>query len=300
MQKIIVRVPATSANLGPGFDCLAMGLDLWNTTTFTFGGSRVRVRVRGEGQGKLPEDEGNLIYQAFRQVSSQKAATFPQGLLIECENQIPLSSGLGSSAAATLTGLIAANTWLAKPLTMAGILQIAAEMEGHADNAAAALYGGFVVVLTGNGKPTVYPLSCAIGKVVIVMPEISLSTRQSRAVIPPQIPIQDAVFNIGRTALAVEGFRTANFKMLAEALQDRLHQPYRLKLIPGAQEAVDAAYELGARVVLSGAGPSLIAFTPADFEEVESVMVKAFQTAGLKTRSWILKTTSQPAFSDIV
>lgn len=300
MQKIIVRVPATSANLGPGFDCLAMGLDLWNTTTFTFGGSRVRVRVRGEGQGKLPEDESNLIYQAFRRVSSQKAATFPQGLLIECENQIPLSSGLGSSAAATLTGLIAANTWLAKPLTTTGILQMAAEMEGHADNAAAALFGGFVVVLTGNGKPMVYPLPCAISKVVIVMPEINLSTQQSRAAIPPQIPIQDAVFNIGRTALAVEGFRTANFKLLSEALQDRLHQPYRLKLIPGAQEAVEAAYGLGARVVLSGAGPSLIAFTPGDFEDVEAEIVKAFQSAGLKTRSWILKTSSQPAFSDIV
>ncbi len=299
MQKIVVQVPATSANLGPGFDCLALALDLWNTTTFTFGGSRVRIRVRGEGQGKLPEDETNAIYRGFYRLYSQAEATTPQGLLIECDNKIPLSSGMGSSAAAILTGLLAANTWLGKRLDPLELLHLAAEMEGHADNAAAAILGGLVVVLAEEQKPFIQPVPCAVKQVVIVLPEVALSTTEMRNVLPRQVSMQDATFNSGRTALVVEALRMANYELLEKAMVDRLHQPYRLGLIPGAQQALDAAHTLGAPAALSGAGPSLIAFPPSDFEEVEEAMNRAFAAAGVKTRSWILKTSSNAAFCDI-
>jgi len=299
MQKIIVQVPATPANLGPAFDCLALALDLWNTTTFTFGGSRVRVRVRGEGQGVLPEDETNAIYRGFYHLYSQAEATTPQGLLIECENRIPLSSGLGSSAAALLTGLLAANTWLGKRLEPLELLQVAAEIEGHPDNAAAALFGGLVMVFSEDDKPYVHPIPFAVRQAVVVLPEVELSTQKSRSVLPAQVTLHDATFNCARTALVSEAMRIGNHELLKTAMQDRLHQPYRLPLIPGAQRALQAALDLGAPAVLSGAGPSLVAFPANDLEDVEEAMLQAFRSSGVKARSWIVKTATQPASTDI-
>ncbi len=299
MQRVTVCVPATTANLGPGFDCLGLALDLWNTTTFTFGGSEVRLRIKGEGRGVLSEDESNLVYRAFSRVCSVATATRPQGILIECENNIPLCSGLGSSAAATLTGLIGANTLLGKPLEPAEILRIANELEGHPDNAAAALYGGLAIVLAEGERLIAYPVECGISQVVVVLPDFSFTTADAREALPKEVALKDVVYNLGRTALVVEAIRSGNYEALKRSVSDRIHQPYRLKLIPGAAEAIQAAAQLDAPAVLSGAGPAVVAFPYRSVEDVREGMVNAFKNAGLESRSWLLNISSQGANSDV-
>jgi homoserine kinase len=299
MQRVTVRVPATTANLGPGFDCLGLAVDLWNTTTFSFGGSDVRLRIKGEGRGVLPEDEDNRVYKAFMRTYSAATATRPQGILIECDNHIPIGSGMGSSAAATIAGLIGGNTLLGKPLDTAQILRIASEIEGHPDNAAAALLGGLTVVLNDEDGIQAYPIECGISQVVVVLPDCSLSTPDSRAVLPGEVPLGDVIYNLGRSVMVVEGMRTGNFEILSRSMVDRLHQPYRLKLIPGASEAIQAAKMLAAPAVLSGAGPAVVAFPPRAADDVRECMCEAFEAAGLKSRSWVLNVTSQGANSDV-
>ena len=299
MQRVTVRVPATTANLGPGFDCLGLALDLWNTTTFTFGGSSVRLRVKGEGRGVLKEDDSNLVYRAFSRVCSAATATRPQGILIECDNSIPLCSGLGSSAAASLSGLIGANTLLGKPLEAPEILRIANELEGHPDNAAAALYGGLAIVLVDGEHLTAYPVECGISQVVVVLPDFSFSTADARAVLPDKVPLKDVIYNLGRTAAVVEAVRSGNYDALAKSINDRIHQPYRLKLIPGAAESIKAAMALDAPAVLSGAGPAVVAFPYRCVEDVREAMIKAFKNAGLGSRSWVLNVSPQGAYSDV-
>src|SRR5512146_2091607 len=153
MKSVTVHVPATTANLGPGFDCLGMALDLWNQTTFSLYGNRIQVKVHGLGNRTLPKDGRNLIARSALKLYSQQGASAPDGLLIECENRIPLDSGMGSSAAACLAGLLGANALLGNPATPQEILRMASEMEGHADNVAAAQAGGLAMVSMVDGKP---------------------------------------------------------------------------------------------------------------------------------------------------
>jgi len=168
-------------------------------------------------------------------------------------------------------------------------------MEGHADNAAAALYGGLILVLADQNPLVVTPLAVQPLEVVVVLPEVKLSTRDARDAIPKNVLLKDAIFNLGRTPMVVEGLRSGNFGLLTAGMQDLLHQPYRLKLIPGAQKAMQAARDLGAPAALSGAGPSVIAFGINHSETVMKAMQDAFQDAGLKSRGWILKLTTQGA-----
>lgn len=291
-RHVTIRVPATSANLGPGFDCLALALDLWNTTTFTEQGSKIEVEIGGEGNGTLPRDASNLILRAFLEIYRRCGGSPPTGLLVQCNNQIPFSSGLGSSAAAVLTGIAGGNAFLGMPFSRGEMLQIAAELEGHADNAAAAVYGGLTLVThSADGKILTRVLECQPWSVVIVLPELQLSTADARRVLPEHVTVKDAVFNIGHSLLTAEALRTGDFEMLAAGFTDRLHQPYRLKLIPGAAEALEAAQKIGVPAALSGAGPSVIAFSKNDPASIQAAMQAAFLNAGLKSRGWILHTT---------
>ncbi len=293
VSAVTVRVPATTANLGPGFDTLALALDLWNEAVFRPAEFGLTITVEGEGRGALPLNRMNLVVKAIEELYYAVDRSVP-GLTVRCTNQIPLGSGLGSSAAATLLGLIGANAVLGEPLNHDQILEMAIRMEGHPDNAAAAMNGGLVVVSGINEHAwlvrrfDVPELSAAL-----VLPDFDFPTHAARAALPKQVPIGDAVFNIGRALLVVEALRTGDLDLLGKVMEDRLHQPYRLPLIPRAVEAIAAARRAGAAATaISGAGPSVIAFTAGDPSQVASAMADEFQTVGIPSRSFHLKTSN--------
>lgn len=288
MDAVTVRVPATAANLGPGFDCLGLALNLWNRTTFRLGGKGVRVNVAGEGAGVLAEDEANLIVQAFQHTCREAGAQSPEGLELSCENGIPLGSGLGSSAAAVVSGVAAANALLDLGLGDEEIIHTAVTLEGHPDNAAAAFSGGLVITAMEDGRLTVRAVPVMPMKAVIVLPEFHLPTQAARAALPRLVALADVVVNIGRTALVVEALRSGDRELLYQAMVDRLHQPYRLPLIPGAQDALQHAWQRGVPAALSGAGPAIIAFPGEEREAITYAMQAAFAAAGLRTRTWVL------------
>lgn len=292
---IVVRVPATTANLGPGFDCLALALDLWNETTFTCAGSQIEITCAGEGSD-LPLDERNMILQAMRFFCDTRGVVLPAGVRIECRNGIPVGSGLGSSAAAVLTGLLGAAALLNLPLLPEETLSLAARMEGHADNAAAALYGGLLVVAAGAQGWLTRCFDIPPVDTVIVFPAFQLSTHAARSALPQEIAMRDVTYNLGRAVLVVEALRTGDHDLLHQAIDDRLHLPYRLPLIPGAQNAMQAAIAAGASAVtISGAGPSLIAFTKHHPRQISAAMVGAFEQAGVLARAFSVATTSSGA-----
>jgi homoserine kinase len=294
-MKILVKVPATSANLGPGFDSLGLALDLWNETTVTLA-IEFSMRVKGEGTDKLSTGKDNLIFCAAQRLAEFLGRSLPP-FHADCVNQIPLSSGLGSSAAATLTGLLAGNALLGKPLLKEEILDLASEMEGHPDNVAPALMGGLVVSTMDNQKVMArqIPIVTAM-HVTIALPDFHLPTKEARAALPSQVSMKDAVYNISRAVLVTEAFRSGDLNLLGKAMTDRLHQPYRLELIPGAQSAMDAAKVAGAdAVALSGAGPSLIAFSSKAEAEIGESKKRAFEAAGLTARIFNLGVSGRGA-----
>lgn len=296
-DSITVKVPATTANLGPGFDSLALALDLWNVTTFTLGGQGLTVNIIGEGADSLALDEKNLTLQAFLQLYRFRNVTPPANLQVHCENQLPLGSGLGSSASAVLAGLLGANALVGNPLSAEEILFMGTGLEGHPDNISAALLGSLVIMATRENSLLTRRIEISPIQTVVVVPNFNFPTAEARAALPKMIPFGDAVFNIGHTALVVEALRSGDLTLLAQAMEDRLHQPYRLKLIPGSVDAIEAARHAGAAAAgLSGAGPGLIAFCGNGISaEIASAMVGALEKAGLTSRSYRLSSTSNGA-----
>jgi homoserine kinase len=283
IMNVTVEVPATSANLGPGFDALGLALDLWNECSFS-AAPEFAVEVSGEGAERLPNHRDNLIVRAALRLAEVCGKPLPP-FRVQCLNRIPFGSGLGSSSAATLTGLLGANAWLGSPLGHSEILDLAAEIENHPDNVAPALLGGLVVATMDGDRVLARKLeSGPAPRITVVVPDFSLPTRQARAALPKQIALRDAIFNISRALLVSEALRGGDLELLGRAMTDALHQPYRLPLIPGAQPAMDAARAGGAAVALSGAGPSLIAFTADHGAGPGAVMQRAFEAAGLNAR----------------
>ncbi len=290
MQKVTVSVPATSANLGPGFDCLGLALDLRHDVTFTVqAAAGLRMTAEGEDVDKIPLSEDNLVFQAaniiFRHLDWQ-----PTGLHIHQQNKIPIGSGLGSSSSAVLAGMFAANALAGSPLSKPDILQMATDLEGHPDNVAPAVHGGLVLGIQGsNGGLIIEQISVPPLRAVIILPDYQLLTADARSILPDRIPMKDAIFNTSRIGLLIRALETADYPKLHVAMQDRLHQPYRAPLIPGMVEAFWAAEKAGAAgVALSGAGPSLIAFAPDRHQEITMAAVRAFDQAGYTCRSWNL------------
>lgn len=299
-MKMKVRVPASTANMGPAFDCLALALDLWNEAEFELGGDGLQVSVRGEGAERLPRHERNLVYRAVARVYEEVSEAPPKNIRIVCDNKIPLGSGLGSSAAASLAGLLGANALLRNPLKPELVMRLGAELEGHADNLAAALYGGLVLVKHTEWRTTAQALECAAWQAVYVLPQVRLSTRAARAALPKKVSMADAVFNMGNALAVREALRTGSLAALAEAMQDRLHQPYRLPLLPGAADALAAAQRAGAAAGLSGAGPGLIAFVePGREQAVLAAMLAAFEAHKLAARHFVLRSSAQGAQVDV-
>lgn len=290
MAQVKVTIPATSANLGPGFDCLGLALSLYNRVTITaVPHPNLTITISGIDAHKVATDESNLVYQCAN-IIFEKVGERPSHLHIHQENSIPVGSGLGSSSTAVLGGMLAANEWLARPFTPAQILQFAAAKEGHPDNVAPALYGGLVLGVAHEGGLHVERFDVPDLKVVVVLPDFQLLTSEARAALPAHVSRPDAIFNAARTPLVIQALQTAAYDKLAIAMQDALHQPYRLPLIPGMAAAFRAAQAAGAKgVALSGAGPSLIAFAPDGHEKIGEAVTAVFAAAGLHSRTWILE-----------
>ncbi len=286
MKRVIVRVPATTANLGPGFDALGLALDLWNETEFSQDGRRkLKVTIAGEGAESLPKDESNAIVGAALQLY-KLVGKKPTGLSIHCTNRIPLISGLGSSSAALLAGMLGANTLLGNPFPRQEIMTMATQLEGHPDNVVPAMLGGLVASALRDGEVVSRKLRVSPMAITVVFPDFYFPTKAAREILPEYVLRQDAIFNLSRSVLVIKALEEGDLALLAEVMEDSLHQPYRLPLIPGALEAIRSARKAGANgVALSGAGPSLIAFSgqPAD-ARIGQVMKQAFEKAGLTAR----------------
>jgi len=260
-DAVAVRVPATSANLGPGFDALGIALALYDEIEVrALGAAATTVEVIGEGAGRVPEDETHLVVRALRHALDVAGA--PQvGVAMRCTNRIPHCRGLGSSAAAVVAGIVAARGLVAEPeaLDDAVALRIATEFEGHPDNAAPAILGGATVAWTQDDGPraTRIDVDPAVVPIAIV-PPVQLSTKTARGVLPAQVPHADAAFSAGRAALLVEALGRRPELLLA-ATEDRLHQSYRGSVMPDSLALVTALRSRGVAAVVSGAGPTVLA-----------------------------------------
>jgi homoserine kinase len=275
-SEVRVRVPGSSANLGPGFDSLGLALGLHDEIEVTAAADGVDVEVLGEGAGRVPCDEGHLVVKAMR-TAWNIVGDAPSGIRMRCRNAIPHSRGLGSSAAAAVAGAVAAVVLAARDVELERetILQVAAGMEGHADNAAASLLGGFVVAWETPGNtaerfhavrleahPGIHPVALVAGTESL--------TSTTRGLLPERVPLVDAAFTGSRTALAVLAF-TQRPDLLLPATEDRLHQGYRRPAYPESADLVDALRERGIPAAISGAGPTVLALTgdgtlPADLD----------------------------------
>lgn len=272
-----LQIPATTANMGPGFDCIGMALSLYNYIDFEKLPQKGVCVLSTDGEGIEEADltEKNLIYQAY--VETLSAAKAPiYGIKMHFENHIPFSRGLGSSSAAIIGGVMVANVLLDNYFTPAELLGIALKFEGHPDNIAPALLGG--VVLSGLAEGSVFTQKIMPPKNLhcsVVIPDYPLSTAKAREVLPKELAMADAVFNVGRMGLLVHALHTNNIDLLAFAMQDKLHQPYRRELIVGMDEIEQAAQKLGAKsVVISGAGPSLLVVSDKaiDFSSLADIL----------------------------
>lgn len=254
-----VRVPASSANLGPGFDSFAIALPL--LAEFELRPARA-WSVNGADDGVPPGDE-NLFVVAARAVAKAAGANVP-AQHVEQRSAIPIARGLGSSAAAIVGGAVAANALLGDPLDRRSLLGVASEIEGHADNVAAALYGGLTIALPDGGGPVATRITFPRGwRVCVFIPGTSLATDKARGILPPQVSRADAVFNLAHAAALVAAVLRSDGALLSLAMNDRLHQPLRTSLVPALAEIIAAARGAGAfGAALSGAGPSVLAIAP--------------------------------------
>ena len=289
MTDLRVRVPATSANLGPGFDSFALALPL--CADFEVRPARAwSVSVDGDGEG-IPAGDDNLFVRGARATAAAAGAAVAAQHVTQ-RSAIPLARGLGSSAAAIVGGCVAANALLGDPLDRRTLLRVASEVEGHADNVAAALYGAFTLTLPTDHGPVATRLAFpSAWRVCLFVPSRSLSTEKARGVLPVSVSRADAVFNLSHASALIAAVLRADGALLSLAMQDRLHQPARLRLVPALDDIVAAARGAGAfGAALSGAGPSVIAVAPARLApRVIGAMEEAAEGAGAGGRARVLR-----------
>jgi homoserine kinase len=286
-HMINLRVPATSANLGPGFDCLGLAIDLWNEVSFE-PAEKIVYQVTGEGEEKFNKNPRNLLTKAYMRLHEVCGKRL-QGTIIRAHNHILVSSGLGSSAAAIVTGLVGANEFLGKPMNEKELLKLANEIEGHPDNVAPALLGGLVVSIISGNEIITRQYTIPELTIVIVKPNVEWSTRVARAVLPRSVSRADAIFNIGRAALVVDALQKGDLDLLQKVMEDRIHQSHRLKQISGGFAAYKTAKQFGA-AALSGAGPSIIVFTtPENAEKAIMEISSVFEEREIKVKRLITK-----------
>jgi len=284
-RRVSVEVPASAANLGAGYDCLGLALGITNRIDVEVRGwsqGEIDLTVEGEGADELTADRSNRVVQGLEAVIRERSGAIPDevGWRIHMQNEIPLARGLGSSAAATVGGLIAANALLGEPLTTRDLLRLATGIEGHPDNAAAALLGGFTVAARLGDEADAPVESMRFDsprdlRAVVFVPELRLATADMRRVLPARVPMADAVANIGRVALGVAGLAVGRYELLRALTVDRLHEPYRATVYPQLPMFIAAALEAGAiGACLSGAGSTVLAFADSvsTFSRIEGAL----------------------------
>lgn len=293
-RSLSLDVPATSANLGAGFDALALALDLVTVIRLEVvpATSRpaVHVEIHGEGAGQLPSDGRNRFVRLLEEgLAAAGVDPTGAGWHVWMENRIPVARGLGSSASATVAALVAADALAGGALGRERILELAAACEGHADNAAAAIFGGLCVVTNAGGRPRairIEPPEALLAALYI--PDKHLSTAAMRAVLPATVPFEDAVHNVGAATLALAALSQGRLDLLAAATVDRLHEPYRAQAYPELPHLVEAALAAGAKgACLSGAGSTVIAFSDdvAAAATIAAAMERRAQSLGLPGRA---------------
>lgn len=282
--KATVTVPGSSANLGPGFDTLGLAVGIYDTVEVEVTESGLEVEIFGEGAADLPRDNSHLVVKAIRSGLKAADAEAP-GLRVVCNNTIPQSRGLGSSAAAAVAGVVAANALAGSPLDDDAVVQLASEFEGHPDNAGASVLGGGVVSWTDipvDGSKPVYravriPVDPSI-KAVALVPDFHASTNAVRKVLPSHVTHTDARFNVSRTAVMTAALQS-HPELLWEGTRDRLHQPYRADVLPVTSEWVNRLRNRGYAAYLSGAGPTAMVLTTT---AVEPSLLDEARSAGLR------------------
>lgn len=296
-KQVFVSVPASSGNVGVGFDVLGLALSLRNELRVRVIGRTGRpvIYLQGEGMTTLPADERNSVFATVRWLFRKAGRHLPQ-LELTCVNRIPLARGLGSSSTAYVAGLLAANRLLGDRYRRDEILDMATFLEGHPDNVAPALYGGLRVSGVFGDRVVSVEGAAPKCRLIAAIPAFQLSTAKARAALPAQVPLEDAVHNLSSVALLPHAF-TRDESLLHDLLEDRLHEPYRAKLVPGFYAVRKAARKAGAfAMTLSGAGPTLLAFTPASKAvRVAAAMRAAFKRRGVESRTMDLKVDTQGA-----
>ena len=298
---IRVKAPATTANMGPGYDCLGMALDVWNTLEVeVLDSAEPVVEIVGEGAGELGTGRDNLVYRSMEFLFKDAGQDMP-AVRLKCDNAIPLARGMGSSAAAIASGLVAANAICSQDYAPNDLLEMAATIEGHPDNVAAAVLGGMQLVIAdqteeGNRLFTV-PINVPPElHAVIFVPDVRISTEDARAVLPEKVSVADAVHNMGRVGLLVASMATNHPEYLAIATQDRLHQPYRQPLFPAMKVIFQAALDAGALgVFLSGSGSTVLALTQGREMIVAYEMAEAARQASAEGKVSVTQPTVRGA-----
>lgn len=290
---IRVTVPATSANVGAGFDSLGLAVSLYNTVQFE---QSDRLEILSADGSIIPRGPSNLVYRSVKTVFDQLDKPLP-GLRITQTNAIPMARGLGSSSACIVAGILGANAMLGGPMTPRQMLTLATAIEGHPDNVAPAMLGGFVASAYDEGQ--VYSVKKKISPdlaFAAFIPNFKLLTEKARAALPQQVAHKDAVYNLSRAALATAAFCDGEYELLRVATKDALHQQYRLPLIPGGERIFELAWDLGAYAVyISGAGPTIMAVVHRDnsdfFGRAEELLAETPETLAFSLRRMLADNT---------
>jgi len=293
---IKIRVPATTANLGPGFDCLGLALKLYLNLEIEEIEKGLVIEYQGEGAEKFSakKKEDTLIWKSAELVSKKIGRErLKKGLKIKAFNQIPITRGLGSSASAIIGGIVGAAKLYDIDLTNQEMLELALSLEGHMDNIVPALIGGLTLAYkTGREEIKWTRVETPLDlRIVLAIPEFTLNTGKMRQVLPQKVALSEAIFNLSRSALLVNALQNSHWEVLAEAMEDRLHQPYRAPFIPGIEDMFFQIKKTGlAGVALSGSGPSVVSLTKVGSEEVISKIMKdAFLNVGITCRILVLE-----------
>jgi homoserine kinase len=297
-----IRVPATTANLGAGFDCIGAALSMYNEFTFTpIDSADLVIAVQGLEAAKVDTGASNLAYQAFLKLYARIDRT-PPVIQLEIHLGVPLARGLGSSATAIVGGLLGANVLAGNPLSQSEVMQLAIEMEGHPDNVVPALIGGCRLAATAASGWSIADIPWHSSIVpVVAIPDFELSTAEARSVLPSEYSRADAIFNTAHLGLMIRGLETGNAEWLTAGLTDKIHQPYRQKLITGYADVESAVIAAGGYgMVISGAGPTLLAITTtARAEVVATAMKTAWETHNIQVQAQPLKVDLQGALTRI-
>ena len=293
---IKIRVPATTANLGSGFDCLGLALKLYLNLEIEETEENLVIEYQGEGAEKfsLKKKEETLIWKSINLVLKKiHKDIHKKGLKIKVLNKIPITRGLGSSASAIIGGIVGAARLYGIDLTNQEMLGLALSLEGHMDNIVPALIGGLTLAYkTGQGEIKWARIKTPLDlRIVLAVPEFTLNTKEMRKVLPQKVTLSQAIFNLSRSALLVNALQNSDWEVLVEAMEDRLHQPYRTPFIPGIKDMFSQIKKTGlAGVALSGSGPSIVSLTKKGREEtISTIMKDAFLKVGVNCRILVLE-----------